>query len=291
MLTLTIDSEESGFRRVCGGDVRPVVPTNTTYRCRHFLDRTGQHHRRARRSRFGGVKPYLQSAASSVIEPTTERRAPVTMREAVIHIPYTEYEKVGLGDLVSTVREAGLRDITELVCERGGCIVVITVEDPVDEAALSTTNAVTWWERLSGHADGVVYLCKINSPAPDDATRPMATPGISSEEINVDDHGMDVALVGTHEDIARGIDGYVDAGMNVLLERIGDYSGPRTALDALTERQREILETAYGLGYFDVPRSVSLAAVAAEIDLDPSTVAEHLQRAERNLITRLLAPP
>lgn len=84
------------------------------------------------------------------------------MREAIIHILHTEYEKVGLGDLVSTFREAGLRDITELVYERGGCIVVITVEDLVDEAALSTTNAVTWWERLSGHADGVVHLCKIN---------------------------------------------------------------------------------------------------------------------------------
>lgn len=213
------------------------------------------------------------------------------MREAIIHIPHEEYEKVGLGELVSAFREAGLWDITELVCESDGCVVVITVDEPVDEVILSNSNYLEWWERLAGKSDRVVYLCKIMFPEFDEDVQLTHNPGISSDDISVDEQGMDVALVGSQEDIAREIGEYAEAGMNVLLQRIGDYNGPRSTLDALTERQREILETAYELGYFDVPRRVSTAEIADEIDLDPSTVAEHLQRAERNLVSNLLASP
>jgi len=61
-------------------------------------------------------------------------------------------------------------------------------------------------------------------------------------------------------------------------------------LDPLAERQREVLRTAYEMGHYDVPRGVSSADLAAELDVDASTVAEHLQRAERNLLTRQLSP-
>lgn len=213
------------------------------------------------------------------------------MREAVIHIPHAEFEKVGLGDLVSLFRDAGLRDVTELACEGDGGLVVFTVDTPIDEEDLATTDHLEWWERLSGDSDGVDYLCKIVMPEVAEGTHLGHNPGISSNEIRVEDDGVDVAIVGEQEDIAREIGDYGAAGMNVLLHRISDYAGPRNTLDALTDRQREILKTAYDLGYFDVPRSVSTATIADELQLDSSTVAEHLQRAERNLVSSLLAPP
>lgn len=55
-------------------------------------------------------------------------------------------------------------------------------------------------------------------------------------------------------------------------------------MEKLTARQREVLETAFDRGYYDVPRSASTAEIAAEFDLDDSTVSEHLQRAERNVL-------
>lgn len=213
------------------------------------------------------------------------------MREATIHIPHAEFEKVGLGELVSLVREAGLRDITELVCESEGCLVVITVAAPMAESELDAVDHLEWWERLSGREDKVVYLCKISFSGFGGDVQPALTSDVSSDEIRVGDEGVDVAMVGSQEDIAREIDEYGDAGMRVLLERITDYGGPRNTLDSLTDRQREILQTAYDLGYFDVPRSVSTADVADTLELDSSTVAEHLQRAERNLVTDLLASP
>lgn len=42
------------------------------------------------------------------------------------------------------------------------------------------------------------------------------------------------------------------------------------------------------MGYYDVPRNASTEEVAAELELDGSTVSEHLQRAERNVLRRVL---
>jgi predicted DNA binding protein len=50
-----------------------------------------------------------------------------------------------------------------------------------------------------------------------------------------------------------------------------------------------VLETAYDLGFYEVPRQASTEDVAGELDIDPATASEHLQRAERNLLTSQLA--
>lgn len=100
-----------------------------------------------------------------------------------------------------------------------------------------------------------------------------------------------MAMVGSQDDIAREIRDFGEVSMSVLLQRISDYGGPRNTLDSLTDRQRQIIQTAYGLGYYEDPRSVSTADIAEELQLDASTVGEHLQRAERNMVTNLLASP
>jgi predicted DNA binding protein len=42
------------------------------------------------------------------------------------------------------------------------------------------------------------------------------------------------------------------------------------------------------MGYYEVPKEVSADEIAAELNLDSSTVNEHLQRAERNLLEQIL---
>lgn len=53
---------------------------------------------------------------------------------------------------------------------------------------------------------------------------------------------------------------------------------------ALTERQREVLESAYERGYFDRPRGANATDLAAELDVTPSTVREHLAAAQSKLL-------
>jgi predicted DNA binding protein len=52
----------------------------------------------------------------------------------------------------------------------------------------------------------------------------------------------------------------------------------------LTDRQRETLATAYEMGYFERPREANAGEVAAELDISPTTFAEHLAAAQSKLL-------
>ncbi|WP_459192809.1 helix-turn-helix domain-containing protein [Halosimplex sp. J119] len=55
----------------------------------------------------------------------------------------------------------------------------------------------------------------------------------------------------------------------------------------LTDRQREVLVTAYRTGYFERPRETTGTEVAARLDISPSTFSQHLRAAQRKLLAAL----
>lgn len=69
-----------------------------------------------------------------------------------------------------------------------------------------------------------------------------------------------------------------------------DDSGELVPVDMrqLTARQREVLETAHEMGYFDYPRQANASEVSAELDIEPSTFTEHLNAAQSKLLSELL---
>jgi hypothetical protein len=77
--------------------------------------------------------------------------------------------------------------------------------------------------------------------------------------------------------------------MDVRVEEVGtlrgDYERPGTRL---TERQREALEVARDLGYYDPPRGATHADVAAALGCAPATATVHLQKAEAKLVRAAL---
>lgn len=54
--------------------------------------------------------------------------------------------------------------------------------------------------------------------------------------------------------------------------------------DPLTPRQREVLGLAVALGYYDVPRQITLRGLAGRLDIGCGTISELLRRAERSVI-------
>lgn len=56
----------------------------------------------------------------------------------------------------------------------------------------------------------------------------------------------------------------------------------------LTDRQLEVLESAYEMGYFERPRKANATQVAAHLGIDVSTFGEHLVAAQRKLLADLL---
>jgi DNA-binding CsgD family transcriptional regulator len=60
-------------------------------------------------------------------------------------------------------------------------------------------------------------------------------------------------------------------------------------LSKLTARQRQMLLTAFALGYYDVPRRISSDDLSRHLNIDKSTIVEHLRKAERKLIGSIIA--
>lgn len=208
------------------------------------------------------------------------------MREATIHVSDDIFESFGIGEFLSVMRDAGLDRMTELQCRRPGCLLVVEVADSIQSERLSSLDNIKWWERIDGGGTNT-YLCKLTVPALEDEVDPHHETDISEGDIGVTDEGMDLRIVGSQDDISDRVAEYEQSGSEVLLRSIGDYQGPEGPLDALTARQREVLATAFELGYFVVPGEVTTEDVAVELDLSPSTVREHLTRAQYNVLAAL----
>lgn len=59
----------------------------------------------------------------------------------------------------------------------------------------------------------------------------------------------------------------------------------------LTDRQQEVLETAFAMGYFEYPRGANASEVADALGICPSTLAEHMAAAQSKVLTDLLGTP
>ncbi|MDQ3968199.1 MAG: helix-turn-helix domain-containing protein [Thermoproteota archaeon] len=102
---------------------------------------------------------------------------------------------------------------------------------------------------------------------------------------------MKVELVGKENEISKFLQ-YTDKLSNNSFKILGltsiDTKG-ESLLSKLTSRQRQMLLTAYTLGYYDVPRRISSDDLSRHLNIDKSTVVEHLRKAERKLIGSIIA--
>jgi predicted DNA binding protein len=100
--------------------------------------------------------------------------------------------------------------------------------------------------------------------------------------------GLRMTVIGTAEMVQQAMECF-PSEIACSVERIGQYAGDQLLLSPLTDRQREVLETAFEMGYYEVPRRTTHQDIAAALDLSGSTVDEHLQKAECRLMEQILS--
>lgn len=103
------------------------------------------------------------------------------------------------------------------------------------------------------------------------------------------DESIHLTVVGDAGAVQRALD-RTPASVDVSVQRI--HSGADEVVptgSGLTDRQREVVVAAVDAGYYEEPREATVADVAATLDCAPSTVAEHLRKAESTLLRRVAA--
>jgi len=101
-------------------------------------------------------------------------------------------------------------------------------------------------------------------------------------------NGLVVTLVGTHENLRAALNEMPD-DITVTVENAGPYAPEgRDALSPLTDRQLEVFRTAVDEGYYDVPRRATHQDIAENLGCAPSTVDEHLRKAESRVVSAIV---
>jgi DNA-binding CsgD family transcriptional regulator len=102
---------------------------------------------------------------------------------------------------------------------------------------------------------------------------------------------MKVEMIGKENEIKKLLhyaNKWGDNSFKVLGLTSIDAKG-ESLLSKLTPRQRQMLLTAYALGYYEVPRRISSDDLSVHLNVDKSTIVEHLRKAERKLIGSIIA--
>ncbi|RZH67709.1 bacterio-opsin activator domain-containing protein [Natrinema altunense] len=190
-------------------------------------------------------------------------------------------------------------DIERLVPADGDAFIHFLSVEGIDpeafETAISAIDAVTDVSAITPTDDGSLFEVTIRDPP---LTGLFAERGGRLRSVRIDDGELhctaelppDVDVRGVIDTVAE-----TDSTLEVLAQRTR-RAEDRTAeefrtrvLDSLTEKQQQVLETAYSAGFFDWPREQSGEDVAETLDISPATFSQHLRTAQRKVMETLLA--
>jgi len=148
---------------------------------------------------------------------------------------------------------------------------------------------VTNVERYTKAADRVLYRARITETA--DVVFYSLWVELGAEQIDVryaDGWWYNRMRLPDRDALATIEEWCVDSGVDFDLQAV--YTDDETAYPraTLTDEQREVLQVAHDLSYFDVPRSATLADVAAELGISSQAASERLRRGHRQLIAQHL---
>lgn len=205
---------------------------------------------------------------------------PVAQASAEIDHPLTEISWTGGGD----------ETVTEQFAARSECEVLKTDHDGEN----STGDSDEEFEQVFDYGAQTIYEFDRDPEKPciceviEETVGPIAETYATEGDLHVILHVADVADLREH---LREFDRqFGDVHIEYLVSgRTDTDEGEILPVDIrrLTERQREVLETAYAMGYFEYPRGANATEVAEELGIRPSTFTEHLNAAQSKILDEL----
>jgi hypothetical protein len=182
--------------------------------------------------------------------------------------------------------DANFRVLTAMVSDATGYAVLeIGAASPLALLAdIEDRSGVDRVDLLSASPDRTVLHIETGETS---LLEPLTTAGIPLETpIRIED-GTVVWTFRTPDDRLSTLDSTLRAaGLEFEVESVRTDSPPEDPSSPdLTDRQAEVLATAFEAGYFEIPRGATVAEVADASGVSKSTASDVLRRAIRNLAT------
>lgn len=99
---------------------------------------------------------------------------------------------------------------------------------------------------------------------------------------------VQMTVIGDHDMVRQAMDELPES-LSVSVDEVGAYSPDRRdMLSMLTDRQLEVFQKAVELGYYEIPRRTTHEEIADHLECAPSTVDEHLRKAESRVLRALV---
>ncbi len=106
--------------------------------------------------------------------------------------------------------------------------------------------------------------------------------------IGIGEGKIKISFLGNEKQVKDFMEKIDTLGIRYRVVLLADANfSPISPLNRLTEKQREVIMTAYKMGYYDIPRKITSEELAERLGLVGSTVVEHLRKAEQRLMTQL----
>jgi len=173
--------------------------------------------------------------------------------------------------------------------------VFVTVEDAPLDAVVAAADGLTVFEdvqRIRGGDTGGVLRLQLSEPflatelADHGAVLQSATATQATTTLVIDVPGAGDARHVT--ELVRERFGDVELTSKQTREQASEHGFYASVLERLTDRQLEVLETAYYSGFFESPRKATGEAVADSLDISPQAFYQHIRTAQRKLFAALI---
>lgn len=161
------------------------------------------------------------------------------------------------------------------------------------EGALDDDETVAEREIVESMCEERLYRIKISSATGVGFYRHDVEVGTSRLDVSATHEGVEMRTrFPDQQALQEYFDRCREQGIEVALQRLyqdqtGNQSGTQYSLSA---KQRQTLELAYNMGFFDIPRRASQSDVAAALDISEQAVSERIRRATATLISNTLSP-
>ncbi|WP_256392974.1 bacterio-opsin activator domain-containing protein [Natronoarchaeum rubrum] len=175
-----------------------------------------------------------------------------------------------------------------------GSYVFVTVDDGSVEAVAAAADELVAVEEIRTiSADGTGGVLRLGLAEPFLALE-LADHGAVVREVTADPAATTLAIdvpgsidVRTVTQIVRGTFSDVELRAKHSIDRASERTLYARFVDELTDRQLEVVQTAYYSGYFESPRDSTGEDVAAMLDISPPAFYQHVRAAQRKLFAAL----